>query len=41
MSYTIEKSKSILRLPLFYGIKKQEILHICKTIQNYFNERDK
>lgn len=41
MNNTVKKSKTILRLPLFYGIKKKEILYICKTIQNYFDGKNK
>lgn len=36
--YTTTESEKLLRLPLYYGIKDQEIEHIVTTIKKFFNK---
>ncbi|WP_214710815.1 dTDP-4-amino-4,6-dideoxygalactose transaminase [Exiguobacterium sp. s55] len=35
--YTTTESERLLRLPLYYGLKKEEILHVTRVIKEYFN----
>lgn len=36
--YTTKESERLLRLPLFYGIKKEEILKISEAIHSFYGE---
>ncbi|MEO1922945.1 MAG: dTDP-4-amino-4,6-dideoxygalactose transaminase [Nautiliaceae bacterium] len=37
--YTIKESSRLIRLPLFYGIKKEEQLFIIRKIEEFFKEK--
>lgn len=36
--YTSHESERLLRLPMFYGLKKEDIEKICKTINDFFTK---
>ena len=36
--YTTKESERLIRLPLFYGISKQEVIKVIETLREYFNE---
>ncbi|MDQ1339443.1 MAG: dTDP-4-amino-4,6-dideoxygalactose transaminase, partial [Campylobacterota bacterium] len=36
--FTTKESERLLRLPMFYGLKKEEIEHIIKTIKGFYKK---
>lgn len=36
--YTTKESERLIRLPLWYGISKEEVTYICDVIYKYFNQ---
>lgn len=34
--YTTVESERLLRLPMYYGLKKEEVLHVCESIQAFY-----
>ena len=39
--YTTRESERLLRLPMFYGLKKEEILKVCKKINDFYSSYNK
>ena len=37
--YTTKESDRLVRLPMYYGLKKQDVATIVRTIKNYFQKR--
>lgn len=36
--FTTKESERLLRLPIWYGMKKEQVKRVCKCLQEYFNE---
>ena len=35
--YTTKESERLLRLPMYYGLKDEEVLKVCKKIKEFYN----
>lgn len=35
--YTTKESERLLRLPMYYGLKEQDILYVCEKIREFYN----
>lgn len=35
--YTTKESERLLRLPLYYGLEKEKVLTVCRTIQEFYS----
>lgn len=36
--YTTKESERLLRLPMYYGLKEEEVLTVCKTIKEFYKQ---
>ena len=36
--YTTKESERLLRLPMYYGLKKEDILKVCDTIRSFYEK---
>ncbi|MCB8566038.1 dTDP-4-amino-4,6-dideoxygalactose transaminase [Fusobacterium ulcerans] len=34
--FTTKESERLLRLPMYYGLKEKEIIHVCEKIKNFY-----
>ena len=34
--YTTKESERLLRLPLYYGLKEEEVLYICEKVREFY-----
>ena len=39
--YTTKESERLLRLPMYYGLKKEDVIFVVETIKKYFIEKQK
>ncbi len=37
--YTTKESERLLRLPLYFGLKKEEVLYVCKRIKKFYENK--
>ena len=35
--YTTRESERILRLPMYYGLKQEEVQYICEKVMEFYN----
>lgn len=35
--YTTKESECLLRLPLYFGLKKEQVIYICRLIEQFYN----
>ena len=37
--YTTKESERLARLPMYYGLEKQQVEHICDEIKSFYRNR--
>jgi len=37
--YTTKESERLLRLPMYYGLKDEEVLKVCEKIKEFYNQQ--